>query len=139
MVLENSAGAELLLAGRILFGLVIAFTGLNHLLDAESMIGYAKAKGVPAASLAIPVSGAVLLFGGLGIVLGVFSVLAAAALVVFFVVVTPKMHDFWNVPEDQKQGEINSFLKNVGLLGASLVFLALGVSSWPYAVNLGLF
>ncbi|AHG00185.1 quinol oxidase [Halostagnicola larsenii XH-48] len=139
MVLENSISAELLLAGRILFGLVIAFTGLNHFLDAESMIGYAEAKGVPAASLAIPVSGAVLLFGGLGIVLGVFPVLAAAVLVVFFVVVTPKMHDFWNVPEDQKQGEINSFLKNVGLLGASLVFLALGVSSWPYAVNLGLF
>lgn len=139
MVLENGPSAELLLAGRILFGLVIAFTGLNHFLDMEGMIGYAEAKGVPAASLAIPLSGAVLLFGGLGIVLGVFPVLAAAALVAFFVVVTPKMHDFWNVPEEQKQGEINSFLKNVGLLGASLVFLALGVSSWPYAVNLSLF
>ncbi|WP_459888711.1 DoxX family protein [Halostagnicola bangensis] len=130
---------ELLLVGRILFGLVIAFTGLNHFLDAESMIGYAEAKGVPAASIAIPVSGAMLLFSGVGIALGVFPILAAGALVVFFVVVTPKMHDFWNAPEEQKQGEVNSFLKNVGLLGASLVFLALGATSWPYAVNLGLF
>ncbi|GAB7019588.1 hypothetical protein JCM18750_24490 [Halostagnicola bangensis] len=139
MVLENSMSGELLLVGRILFGLVIAFTGLNHFLDAESMIGYAEAKGVPAASIAIPVSGAMLLFSGVGIALGVFPILAAGALVVFFVVVTPKMHDFWNAPEEQKQGEVNSFLKNVGLLGASLVFLALGATSWPYAVNLGLF
>ncbi|MDJ1432377.1 DoxX family protein [Halostagnicola sp. A-GB9-2] len=139
MVLENSMSGELLLVGRILFGLVIAFTGLNHFLDMEGMVGYAEAKGVPAASVAIPVSGAMLLFSGLGIALGVFPILAAGALVVFFVVVTPKMHDFWNAPEEQKQGEVNSFLKNVGLLGASLVFLALGATSWPYAVNLGLF
>ena len=54
----------------MLFGGVLAFTGLNHFLDAESMIGYADAKDVPAPGPAVYVSGAVLVLGGVGIVGG---------------------------------------------------------------------
>ncbi|WP_251341689.1 DoxX family protein [Haloplanus halophilus] len=131
------AGVAFLLA-RVLFGAVLAFTGLNHFLNAEGMVGYAQAKGIPMASLAVPASGGLLLAGGLGIVLGVFPTLAAGALAVFFLVATPTMHDFWNAPEEEYQNEFNDFLKNVGLLGASLAFLALAGATWPLAVNVGL-
>ncbi|MDL5360686.1 DoxX family protein [Halalkalicoccus sp. NIPERK01] len=126
--------AELFLVGRILFGGVLAFTGLNHFLDTESMVGYADAKGVPAAGLAVPVTGGMLVFGGLGIALGILPTLAAGALVVFLLVTTPLMHDFWAVPEDQRQSEMTAFLKNAGLLGTALVLLALSATAWPYAL-----
>jgi uncharacterized membrane protein YphA (DoxX/SURF4 family) len=131
------AGVAFLLA-RLLFGAVLAFTGLNHFQNAEGMIGYAQAKGIPMASLGVPVSGGLLIAGGLGIVLGVFPTLAAGALVVFLAVATPTMHDFWNAPEEQYQDEFNNFLKNAALIGGSLAFLVLASEPWPLAANVGL-
>jgi uncharacterized membrane protein YphA (DoxX/SURF4 family) len=131
------AGVAFLLA-RLLFGGVLVFTGLNHFLNAEGMIGYADAKGIPAASLAVPVSGGTLLFGGLGVALGVYPTLAAGAAAVFFLTATPTMHDFWNAPEDQRQNEFNHFLKNAALLGGALAFLVFASETWPLAANVGL-
>ena len=125
---------ELFLLGRLLFGGVLAFNGLNHFLDAESMAGYAGAKGVPAPGLMVPISGGLLLFGGLGIAAGVLPTLAAGALVVFLLVTTPVMHDFWAAPEEQKQGEMINFLKNVAMTGAALALLAISTTAWPYAL-----
>ena len=142
MILQSafaSGGADLaFLLGRLLFGGVLAFTGLNHFADTESMVAYADAKGIPAASLAVPFSGGMLVFGGLGIALGAFPALAAGAVALFLLVSTPTMHDFWAAPEEQQQTEMTQFLKNVALLGGALFFLALSGSAWPYAVGVGL-
>jgi len=138
MVFDSAGAGVVFLLARVLFGGVMAFTGLNHFLDAEGMIGYAQAKGIPAASLGVPFSGGMLIFGGLGLILGVYPTIAAGAIAVFLVGATPTMHDFWNAPEDQRQGEFNNFLKNVALLGGALVFLALASSTWPLAANVGL-
>ncbi|QKY19212.1 DoxX family protein [Halolamina sp. CBA1230] len=134
--LEGSAGTVFLLA-RLVFGLVLAFMGLNHFTDIEGMAGYAGSKGVPAPKFGVIASGVMLLLGGLGVAAGAYPVLAAGALATFFVVATPLMHDFWNA--EDTQGEMTHFLKNVALLGASLAFLALGGVDWPLAANVGLF
>ncbi|XVH31092.1 DoxX family protein [Haloferacaceae archaeon DSL9] len=132
---ESPLAAEFFLLGRVLFGGVLAFNGLNHFLDAESMSGYAAAKGVPAAKLAVPATGGLLLFGGLGIALGIVPTLAAGALAVFLAVTTPVMHNFWAAPDEHKQGELINFLKNIALVGAALAFLAMSAVPWPYAVG----
>ncbi|TQQ83266.1 DoxX family protein [Halonotius terrestris] len=131
---DGAVAGELFLLGRLLFGGVLAFNGLNHFLDADAMAGYAGAKGVPAPGLMVPFTGGILLFGGLGVAAGVLPSLAAGALIVFLVVTTPLMHDFWAVPEDQKQGEMVNFLKNVALTGAALALLAISTTAWPYAL-----
>jgi uncharacterized membrane protein YphA (DoxX/SURF4 family) len=130
------AGIMLLLA-RVLFGLVFAFFGLNHFMNADQMTPYAEAKGVPAADIAVPFSGGMLLFGGLGVALGVYPILSAGAIVTFLLVTTPVMHDFWAVPEEDQQEEITNFLKNVTLLGATLFVFAIGSVPWPMAANVG--
>ena len=128
--LDGALAGELFLLGRLLFGGVLA----NHFLDADSMAGYAGAKGVPAPGVMVPFTGGVLLFGGIGIAAGVLPSLAAGALVVFLVVTTPVMHDFWAVPDDQKQGEMVNFLKNVAMTGAAIALLAISTTAWPYAL-----
>jgi uncharacterized membrane protein YphA (DoxX/SURF4 family) len=135
----DTAGADVaFLLGRLLFGLVMAFTGLNHFLNADQMAGYAGAKGVPAPGLAVPFTGGMLVLGGLGIALGAFPLLSAGAIAVFLLVTTPTMHDFWAVPEEEQQSELTQFLKNVALLGVALVFLTLSATPWPYALGVGL-
>lgn len=136
----ESAGAGLaFLVARLAFGLVVAFMGVNHFANAGQMVPYAKAKGVPAASLAVPFTGGTLLFGGLSIAAGVYPVVGAGAVAVFLLATTPVMHDFWAAPEADQQSEMTQFLKNVTMFGAALAFLALGSTAWPYAVGVGLF
>jgi len=139
MVVESAAGAVIFLVARVLFGGLLAFMGFNHFTNAKPMAGYAEMKGLPAPTFSVVASGVVLLFGGLGIVLGVAPVLAAGALAAFLLVSAVTVHDFWAVPEDQTQDETTKFLKNVSLAGGALSLLAVGGQAWPYAVGVGLF
>jgi uncharacterized membrane protein YphA (DoxX/SURF4 family) len=79
-----------------------------------------------------------LVFGGLGIVLGVFPALAAGAIAVFLLVTTPTMHDFWAASDEERMTEMTQFLKNVALLGTALGFLVVSQFPWPLAVGVGL-
>ena len=114
------------LIGRLLYGGVLIFTGINHFQDEESMVAYSEAKGVPMADLAVPASGGLLLFSGLFLILWRLPRLAAGAAISFLVPSTLLMHDFWAVDEEEKQAEMNNFLKNVALLGAAFAFLQRG-------------
>lgn len=133
----DGAAGTIFLVARLLFGLVLAFMGLNHFQSVESLSGYAAAKNIPAPTFGVIASGVMLILGGLGIAAGAFPVLAAGAIAVFLVISTPTIHDFWNA--EDTQGEMTGFLKNAGLLGGSLAFLALGGADWPLALNVGLF
>jgi uncharacterized membrane protein YphA (DoxX/SURF4 family) len=131
--------AVLLVVGRVLFGGVLAFTGLNHFTQTEQMAGYAEYKGLPAPTFSVLASGALLVLGGLGVIVGVFPVVAAIALAAFLLVSAVVMHDFWAVPDDQRQDEVNSFLKNVSLAGGSLVVAAVASSGWTLSIGVGFF
>lgn len=128
----------LVLGARLLFGGVIAFMGVNHFLQLEQLIGYAQFKGLPAPKLSVVASGAVLVLGGLGIVLGAFPLVSALAVAGFLVVSALMMHDFWAVEEDQQQDEMTAFLKNVVMAGGALSIAALSTQTWAFSVGLGL-
>ena len=136
MVFETAGSAELFLLARVLFGGVLAFTGLNHFTSAEGMIPYAEAKGLPAPAASVYGSGGLLVFSGLLLVVGAYPVVAAGALAVFLLGSAVTMHDFWAVPEDQQQDEMNQFLKNVAMAGGAVALLAVAGTAWPYSVGL---
>lgn len=139
MALETTAGGLAFLVGRLVFGAVLGFMGLNHFTGLDGMSGYAASKGAPAPRVAVVASGLVLVGGGLSVALGVFPLLGGLALAAFFLAVTPVMHDFWTVEDpEQRQSEMTDFLKNATLFGAALVFAALAGTAWPYALDLGL-
>ena len=140
MVFEAAGAAELFLLARVLFGGVLAFTGLNHFMQTDEMTGYAEFKGLPAPRFSVIASGLVLVLGGVGVVVGAFPVLAAGALAAFLLVSAVTMHDFWSVDDpEEKQNEMTGFLKNVYGAGAAVALLAVGGTAWPYALGLGLF
>jgi putative oxidoreductase len=49
---------------RILFGAYFAYSGYNHFKNQKALTAYAKHKGVPSPSLAVTVSGILLIIGG---------------------------------------------------------------------------
>ena len=115
----------ILIIGRVLFALMCVTGGLNHFTKAEAMAGYAQFKGVPQPKLANLVSGAMLLLGGLSVILGVYADLGALVLVVVLLAMALKMHDFWKATDPQaKQMETISFFKNVSMAGGALIIHA---------------
>jgi putative oxidoreductase len=112
------------LVGRILFGMLFVNSALTaHLGEGgKTGRGYARSLGAPAPDLLVPLSGIAILAGGLMIVFGVWADLGAILIVGFLVGITPIMHAFWKIDDEQMraiQGAM--FFKNVALLGAAII------------------
>ena len=111
--------------GRILFAAMFVLSGVNHFTQADAMTGYAQHKGVPSPKLANLASGALLLLGGLSVILGVFADLGALVVSVLLVIMAVMMHDFWKQSDPQaKQMEMIGFLKNISMAGGGLFMFA---------------
>ena len=125
------------LVGRIIVGLYFLYNAFNHFTKTDMMAGYAGSKGVPAPKLAVLGSGLLLLIGGASILLGFYPKIGIVAVVLFLLGVSFKMHDFWAVQDpNQKMSDQINFLKNMALLGAALMFLAIP-EPWPYSLGGG--
>jgi uncharacterized membrane protein YphA (DoxX/SURF4 family) len=116
------------LLSRLIVGGLLGYTAIGNLREIDAQVGYAESKGVPLAGTLVPFSSGMLAAGSLGLALWRFPVAAAGAIGSFLLGVTPMMHDFWNVDdEQQKQVELYQFVKNVVILGAVVEFMRQGV------------
>ena len=127
--------AQAFLVGRILVGCYYLQAAYHHFANMAQLSRAAAAHGVPAPEVSVIFAGLLLLIAGVSFLLGVFPRLGVVAIVLFLVPVTLIMHAFWadNDPM-QRQANIVNFSKNVGLLGSSLMFLAVP-RPWPYSVE----
>jgi len=112
------------LVGRILFGLLFVSSGFMAHLGEGGKAGreYARSLGAPSPDLLVPLSGITIIVGGLMVALGIWADLGALLIIGFLVGITPIMHAFWKV-EDEQMRQIQSamFFKNTALLGAALI------------------
>ena len=115
-----------LIIGRVLFALIFLASGVNHLTKLEAMTGYATYKKVPAAKLAVVVSGLMILVGGLYIAFGVYADLGALLIAIFLIPTAFLMHAFWKESDaTAKQNEQIAFMKDISMAGAALIIFAL--------------
>jgi putative oxidoreductase len=125
----------LFVLGRTIFGGFFAYNGINHLQHAKGMAQYAAAKGVPAAEQAVQATGALLLAGGLSVMIGLKPRQGLAAIVAFLVPVSLQMHRFWDEQDPAKrQTEMIQFMKNMALVGAALTMMEIR-EPWPDSVD----
>lgn len=124
----------LLLVGRIILGGFFIYSGVNHFIGFGMMTQYAKMKGVPFPATAQGITGLMLLLGGLSIVFGIYPFVGVVLLVAFLVPVSLMMHNFWKIEDPQlRMNDKANFLKNMALLGAILMLLAIP-SPWPLSL-----
>lgn len=122
----------IVLLGRFLFVLIFLMAGPHHF--SKQTIGYAALQGVPLASLAVPLSGAIALAGALSILLGYRAKLGAWLIVLFLVPVTLMMHKFWTVHDPMMaQMDMVMFMKNVTILGGALLISQFGAG--PFSLD----
>ncbi len=115
-----------LVIGRILFALIFINSGIMHLTKTEAMAGYATYKKVPAAKLAVIVTGLMILIGGLYVALGIYADLGALLIAIFLIPTAFMMHAFWKETDPATKGnEKVAFLKDISMAGAALVIFVM--------------
>ncbi len=124
----------LFLVGRLLFGGLFVYNGVNHFTNYMAIRAYCAYKHVPMPGASAIISGLWLLVAGSSVVVGFRPEVALVLIVLFLLVVTPIMHDFWNVADaTARLGEMINFTKNAALMGAALMMLLLP-RPWPYSL-----
>src|SRR5437660_908301 len=109
------------LIGRLLLGGFFIISGLNHFTSYAMSVQFAAAKGVPAPEMAVPLSGLLILFGGVSLVLGWKPQWGIAAIVLFLVGVSFPMHNFWAESGAARMNDMANFMKNTAIAGATLM------------------
>lgn len=113
------------LLGRVLFVILFLGSAFGHFTQTKDMAGYAQSKGVPMPELAVLASGALMLLGGLSILLGIWADLGALLLVIALIPMAVIMHRFWEETDaEATQSEMIQFNKDIALAGAALMLFA---------------
>lgn len=110
--------------------------GINHFKNKKGLVEYASSKGTPAPGVAVTITGLMLLLGGLGVLLGIYTQIALWLIVIFLVGTSFKMHNFWKAPDAMtKMMEQTQFTKNMALAGAALMLMSI-TEPWVMALSL---
>ncbi|HTA90475.1 MAG TPA: DoxX family protein [Polyangiaceae bacterium] len=122
---HSSATRYLVPVGRLLFAAIFLMSVPMHF--AQSTYDHAAQQGVPLANVLVPLSGVLELFGALSLLLGYRARIGAVLLALFLVPVTLAIHKFWGIADPmQAQMQQIHFMKNVALLGATLLMMYFG-------------
>ena len=116
----------LLLAARVLLGLIFVISGFGKLTHFGTFTDGMAASSVPFASLTAPVGVAVEFLGGLALMLGLWTRLAAVGLALFIVAATLIAHRFWQAGAEEQMLQQIQFMKNLAIIGGMLAVTAVG-------------
>ncbi|WP_448204001.1 DoxX family protein [Azospirillum sp. sgz302134] len=116
----------LLLVARLLIGAIFVQSGFGKLMNLGGFAGSLASQGLPAPTLLAALGGAVEFFGGLAVVLGLWTRLAAAAVIVFTIMATLIAHRYWELPPEAQPMQRIQFMKNVAIIGGFFALVAAG-------------
>jgi putative oxidoreductase len=126
---SSALNGPIIFLGRLLFALIFVMAGPRHFL--RETIAFAGSQGVPLPSIAVPLSGAMALLGGLSVLIGYRAKLGAWLIVLFLAGVTPMLHNFWAVTDPMMhQIQMIMFMKNLAMLGGALLITQFGSGPW---------
>ena len=94
------------------------------------MTGLLASKGFPAPAVALGIAAAVEIAGGLALLLGFHTRVAAWALFLFLIPTTLAFHNFWAFSGMEKMDNQAHFFKNVAIMGGLIFLAAFGAGAY---------
>ena len=126
----NSSSNITALVGRFLLSLIFIMSGFSKIMMYSQTVGYAAAKGLPMAGVAIGVAAAVEALCGLGVLTGFQARASAWLLFLYLIPATLMFHNFWTMQGMERQDNMIHFMKNLAILGGLLVLAANGAGRY---------
>jgi putative oxidoreductase len=109
------------LIGRIVFALIFLDYGFTHLRQRAAMVGFARTFNAPAPELTVPLSGVMMVAGGLAIATGFWGDVGALLIILFLIPAAFTAHVYWRETDPVTQAvQRAQFWKNIALIGAAL-------------------
>ena len=136
LLLSEGFRTTLHLAGRVMFAMLFIMMGMMHLAKLNDFAGQAATRGVPAAKPMTVITGLMILYGGVMVLLGWHRFIGAGLIALFLVPNAFLMHAFWKETDAAaQQNEMAHFVKDLALAGAAILIAFYAAFSWP--VSLG--
>ena len=122
----NFSQSTLNLIGRVLIVALFLPAGIDKLTGFSGTVGYFSSLGMPAPSLGVVVAIVVEIIGGLALLVGYRTRIAAVVLAVFTLAASVAGHAYWAAPADQAFVQQLLFFKNIAVVGGLLILAAAG-------------
>jgi putative oxidoreductase len=120
----------ILAIGRILIALIFVSSGIEKFMDLGVTASAIESKGLPYPNILAVLTAILETGGGLMIIIGWQTRLAALALVIFSAVAAYYFHDFWHQTGPQHTNNMIHFMKNVSMIGGLLMLCAAGAGRY---------
>ncbi|MGA8035288.1 MAG: DoxX family protein [Candidatus Acidiferrales bacterium] len=118
------------LIGRVLISIIFIVSGLTKIGMFSMMTGYVAAKGLPLPPVSLGIAAAIEVFGGLAVLLGFRSRIAAWVLFAYLIPTTVVFHNFWAWTGEAAMDAQVHFFKNVAIMGGLLFLTAFGAGAY---------
>ena len=126
----NTLQNPLTLTGRLLLALLFLPAGLMKIGGFAGTVGYIASKDLPMPALGAVIAIVVEVLGGLALLAGFGTRVAALVLAVFTVAASVIFHAYWAVPAEAQMVQQLMFFKNIAVVGGLLVLAAHGAGGW---------
>jgi putative oxidoreductase len=107
--------------GRLLLSVIFILSGVQKLMHFSQTASMMAGKGIPLATVALALSIAVEVGGGLLLIIGYKVRYVAMVMALFLVPVTLTFHNFWAFQGAAREMQMVNFLKNLAIMGGLLV------------------
>ena len=122
----NALQTPFTLIGRLLLALLFLPAGISKIGGFAGTVGYIASRGLPMPEVGAVVAILVEVVGGLALIAGFGTRIAAVVLAVFTLVATFIFHNYWGVPAEQAFVQQLMFFKNIAVVGGLLILAASG-------------
>jgi putative oxidoreductase len=112
--------------GLILIGGVFVWSGVHHFLQFRTRTAWLASKKWPAPAALLTLGALLEIAGGLALITGQYVQIAALALIVFTVVASVTLLDFWNQTAEARTAAQNAFTGNIALIGGLILACSVG-------------
>jgi len=124
--LQNSLGVT----ARLLMAALFLPAGIAKLSGFVGTVGYISSVGLPFPQLAAAIAVVVEIGGGVALIAGYGTRVAALALAAFTLAASVLFHNYWAMPEAQQMVQQLMFFKNIAVIGGLFALAAAGGGAW---------
>jgi putative oxidoreductase len=127
--MSKSFDSALSLVGRLLLAALFLPAGIGKLTGFAGTVGYISSVGLPLPTLGAALALVVEIVGGVALIVGFQTRIAALVLATFTLVASYFFHAYWSAAADQAFVVQLLFFKNIAVVGGLLVLAANGAGS----------
>lgn len=124
--MANSSGGIVPLVGRILLSAVFILAGIGKIGGFSMEEGFVASKHLPLPAVALSIALIIELVGGIAILLGLYTRIAAWIVFLYMIPTTFLFHNFWTMQGAAHQDNMLHFEKNLAIMGGLLLLATFG-------------